>query len=65
MKTINVKMTIEVPKVPNFLRTSDGQSVPVNSVTNDGLRAIAEQWTLDLLARSKEQTENQNRRRDA
>jgi hypothetical protein len=65
MKTITVKMTIEVPKVPNFLRTSDGQSVPVNSVTDDGLREIAAQWTLDLLARSKEQTENQNRRRDA
>ena len=58
MKTINVKLTIDVPKVPNFLRTSDGQSVPLCAITDDGLREIAEQWTCDLLARSKEQSEN-------
>ena len=40
MKTINVKLTIDVPKVPNFLRTSDGQSVPLCAITDDGLREI-------------------------
>jgi hypothetical protein len=65
MKTIQVKLTIDVPKVPNFLRTSDGQSVPLCAVTDDGLREIAEQWTRDLLARSHQQSENQKRGRDA
>jgi len=53
--------------VPNYLQTSDGQSVPLCAVTDDGLREIAEQWTRDLLARSKEQSKNPaiNRGRDA
>ena len=54
-------MTIEVPKVPNFLRTSDGQTVPLCRVTDDGLRALATQWTKDLLARSQQQSENKKR----
>jgi hypothetical protein len=67
MKTINVKLTVDVPTVPNYLRTSDGQSVPLCAITDDGLREIAEQWTRDLLARSKEQSKNPalNRGRDA
>jgi hypothetical protein len=58
VKTIQVKLTVDVPQVPNFLRTSDGQSVPLCAVTDDGLREIAAQWTADLLARSKEQAKN-------
>jgi hypothetical protein len=67
MKTINVKLTVDVPMVPNYLRTSDGQSVPLCAVTDDGLREIAKQWTRDLLDRSKEQSKNPalNRGRDA
>ena len=67
MKTINVKLTVDVPTVPNYLRTSDGQSVPLCAISDDGLREIAEQWKLDLLAHSKEQSKNPalNRGRDA
>jgi hypothetical protein len=55
MKTIQVQLSVDVHKVPNFLRTLDGQSVPLCAVSDDGLRALAEQWTQDLLARAKEQ----------
>ena len=47
-------MSVETPKVPNFLRLEDGQTVPICAITDDGLRALAEQWTKDLLARAAE-----------
>jgi hypothetical protein len=55
MKTIHVELLVDVPKVPNFLRVSDGQSVPVCAVSDDGLREMAKQWTKDLLERASEQ----------
>lgn len=58
MKTIKVKLSVECPKVPNYLRTSDGQTVPICAVEDDGLREIGKQWTDDLIARSKEQSKN-------
>ena len=52
---INVTMTIETPRVPNFLKTASGETIPVCAVDDDGLRAIAAQWLSDLLERAKVQ----------
>ena len=56
MRTIKVKMTVEVPQVPNFLRTSDGQTIPLCAVSDVGLRELAREWTENLIARSLEQS---------
>ncbi len=50
-------MEVETPLVPNFLRLSDGQSVPLCAVTEDGLREIAAAWTEELLKKAKKQAE--------
>lgn len=55
MGRYRVTMEIETPIVPNFLRLSDGQSVPLCAVTEDGLREIAKSWTEELLEKARKQ----------
>lgn len=55
---LKVMMTIETPKVPNFFRTGDGQSVPICAVSDEGLRQVAAQWLEDLRANAARQAKN-------
>lgn len=48
-------MQIETPRVPNFLRMSDGQTVPLCAVTDEGLRQLGAEFTEERLARAREQ----------
>lgn len=52
---LKVKLIVETPRVPNFLRTADGEAVPICAVSDAGLRELAAHWTRDLLARAKAQ----------
>lgn len=54
-RQITVKAAICVPRVPNFLIMEDGQKLPLSAVDEEGLRAIGAAWTIDLIARAKEQ----------
>ena len=48
-RTLSVKAEIEIPYVPNVFRMSDGQSIPVQAVTEDALREIGAAWTEALV----------------
>lgn len=50
--TLRVTMCVQVPGVPNYLKLSDDQVVPLYAVTDDGLREIGKQWTEKLIERS-------------
>lgn len=51
---IKVTMEIEVPRVPNFLRRSDGVMMPINLISHESLRELGQQWTDDLINRAIE-----------
>jgi hypothetical protein len=53
-RKLSVKMSVVVPRVPNFLFTSDGK-VPLSALTEDGLRELGAAWTEALVARADEQ----------
>lgn len=55
MRTFRVTAEIEIPKVPNFLRMTDGQMLPVSAVDEAHLREIGKLWTEALVERAKEQ----------
>lgn len=50
--TLTVIATVQTPKVPTNLRMSDGQTMPIEGVTDDGLRKIGEAWTEELIAKA-------------
>lgn len=64
MAKYRVTMEVETPMVPNFLRLSDGQSVPLCAVTEDGLREIGKAWTEELIRRAQEQAEARKQEAD-
>jgi len=45
---------IELPCLPNFIRTTDGRQVDVKDIHNSSLVMIAEQWTKALLKHAEE-----------
>jgi hypothetical protein len=49
---IEIKLDVEVPKVPNFLITPAG-TVPIYAVTEDALRQLGAAWTEALVERAK------------
>ena len=49
MKEIEVTAKVVLPGLPNFLRLSDGASIPVEAIHESGLRAIGEAWTAALI----------------
>jgi len=60
-KTIEVKLTCEVPMAPNFLRTPAG-TVPLCAVTEDALRTLGAMWTEALIERARKQRQEKRER---
>lgn len=54
MKIVTVTAQVEVPRVPNFLRMTDGQMLPLYAVSDEGLEALGKEWTANLIARARE-----------
>ena len=54
MRKIKVHAEINSPKVPNFLRSSSGEAIPICAVSDEGLNMIADQWRKDLLERAED-----------
>lgn len=51
---IPVKLIIETPKIPNFFKTADGQTILISAITEDGLREVGREWTEGLVSRARE-----------
>lgn len=60
-KFVEVKAQIQIPSVPNFFRMTDGQSLDVAAVTEDGLREIGRVWTEELVEHAAKRAD-ENRR---
>ena len=58
MTIVTVKAEIEIPRVPNFLRTTSGQLMPLSAFEEAGLRAMGAEWIENLVRRAKEQRED-------
>lgn len=54
-QVLTVKVSIEIPRVPNFLRRTDGTMMELRDVEDAGLLAIAEQWGKNLIERAAQQ----------
>lgn len=52
--TIKTERTLLLPTLPNFLRTEDGYVVPIESLTEDQLREIGQQWTDALMGKARD-----------
>lgn len=57
MTILTVKAEVELPRVPNFLRMADGQTIPVSAITEEGLRQLGAEWITALIANAKRQRE--------
>jgi len=53
-KVFKVTAEIEIPRVPNFLRMTDGQSLPLSAVSEEDLISIADEWKKSLCGRAIE-----------
>jgi electron transfer flavoprotein alpha/beta subunit len=58
MTVLTVKAEIKVPRVPNFLRMTDGQSLPICAVTEEDLRKLGAVWIENLIERAREQAKD-------
>jgi electron transfer flavoprotein alpha/beta subunit len=58
MTVLTVKAEIEVPRVPNFLRMTDGQSLPICAVTEEDLRKLGAVWIENLIERARERAKD-------
>lgn len=58
---LRVTMEVRVPQVPNYLKLSDEQMVPLYAITDDGLREIGKQWTEKLIARAHQMKKDADR----
>jgi hypothetical protein len=50
---VNIKIKCEVPAVPKFLVTENGQ-VPIHAVTEEALRELGAAWTEMLLMKARQ-----------
>ena len=57
-KTLRITAEIEIPRVPNFLTMTDGQTIPISAITEDSLRELGKLWIEALIERAKEQQAN-------
>ena len=51
--TVRISADILIPTVPNFFRMQDGQSLPVEAVSDHDLKAIGLLWTTNLIEHAK------------
>ena len=57
MQILTIKAQVETPRVPNFLRMTDGQMIPISAITDEGLRELGAAWIGELLANARRQRE--------
>lgn len=61
--SIKVTVNVECPRVPNFLKLGREVSIDIKEFSDDELREIGQQWTIQLLKTAhqrRKQAEAQN-----
>jgi hypothetical protein len=55
MTTIKAEVTVEymIPRPANFIKTTDGRTVPVGNISEDALREIGKAYTDALVENAK------------
>lgn len=48
-----IKIDCEIPIIPNYLKTSNGQ-VPISAVTEEALKQLGAAWTEQLIMRARQ-----------
>lgn len=51
---IRVTVNVECPKVPNYLRLKSDVAIDIKEFTDDQLREIGQQWTMQLIKAAHE-----------
>jgi len=41
---VKVVATVELPRLPNFVRTIDGQQLPIEALDDESLRCLGQAW---------------------
>ena len=57
MIVLTVTAEVEIPQVPNFLKTPAGMMLPLDALSEEGLREVAKHWTEALIERQAEMRE--------
>ena len=52
-RTIFVKAEIFTPRIPNFLKQTDGTMLPIEAIADSGLRKIGEAFTEELIEKAQ------------
>ncbi len=58
-KVVVVTATVIVPSPPNFLKQEDGGTLPIEAVSDEGLRLIGESFTKSLIEKAQKKREKQ------
>ena len=56
--TVRISADILIPTVPDFFRMQDGQSLPVEAVSDHDLKDIGLLWTTNLIEHAKTRRQN-------
>jgi len=51
---VTVTARVEIPRLPNFLRMTDGQTLPIEAIDDESLRYIGQAWSGALLELARE-----------
>lgn len=57
-KVLRVTAEVVVPMVPDYIRTIDGQAVPLHAFLDEDLERMGQEWTKALVMRAREQRED-------
>ena len=57
MLFVTVTTELQVPTLPNFIRTKTGESVHIRDLTTEQLEAIGKAWTEALVERARRSRE--------
>jgi hypothetical protein len=52
--TVKTERVFRLPMLPNYLVTPEGQSEPIQSLTQEQLEEIGRQWTKALMAKARD-----------
>jgi hypothetical protein len=51
--TVETKRKFKLPTLPNFIRDSEGTSVPIDELTDKQLKQIGDKWTEALQEKAR------------
>lgn len=55
---LDVKSEFQIPRVPNFIRNSLDDGLPIENISEEGLRQIGAAWTEMLIMKARQRRAN-------